>query len=154
MLAGGVSWLCILLNAIWNLQRWNNGSKTASLFNYENSSNRLSPTDWSCKTSLKRNPWRSSSISSILIIHRNHSAGHHSGLMATTLTSSLPCIASALDPLKASSKRKRPSPREPSAVVTVPTFLLDDASTTIDPGATFCSSSGGEKRNEDYSKQT
>ena len=48
----------------------------------------------------------------------------------------------ALDPLKASSSRKSPSPRLPMAVVTIPAFLPDAVFITSDPGMTLFSSSG------------
>lgn len=72
----------------------------------------------------------------------SHSEGHQSGLLATTFTSSCPWIDKALDPFKASSSRKSPSPRHPSAVVTVPAFLPDAVFTTSEPGMTLFSASG------------
>lgn len=53
-------------------------------------------------------------------------------------------MAKLCDPPKASSKRKRPSPRHPSAAITLPAFLLDAELITSDPANTFCSASERE----------
>lgn len=50
-------------------------------------------------------------------------------------------MAKLANPLKASSSLKRPSPRHPKVVVTIPAFFPEVELVTSDPGVTFSSTS-------------